>query len=118
MTELDELSTALLAALADPSAAAALAGVLKHPGGRQKGVKNSGPDKLDQAVMALGLRRDTMTDEEIEESEWRVNRFLTKKWPWKSKRFRSDLVRLGVLKEELDVVVAYKRSEDRVGMSR
>ncbi|MGA2254579.1 MAG: hypothetical protein ABSG53_07960, partial [Thermoguttaceae bacterium] len=74
--------------------------------------------KLDKAVLALNRRRSRMTAEEIEESEWRVNRFLTMSWPWKNKAFRKALVKHGVLKQEMRVVVAYRWSEDRVGVSR
>ena len=81
-------------------------------------MKNSGPDKLDKAIMALNRRRARMTPEEIAASELRVNRFLTQKLPIMRYKMRCLLVAAGVPKEELDVVVAYKRSEDRVGMSR
>ncbi len=59
-----------------------------------------------------------MTPEQLAESELRMTRFLTKKWPWQSWKVRKAFVAAGVPKEELAVVVAYKRSEERDGMSR
>ena len=59
-----------------------------------------------------------MTPEQLAESELRMTRFLTKKWPWQSWKVRKAFVAAGVPEEELAVVVAYKRSEERDGMSR
>ncbi len=122
MTISNELASAVLALLKP-----------KHPGGRPKGVKNKGPDKLDKAIVALNIRRSRMTPEQVQASERRVQRFMTKKFSgkdlalmglpakenavWQSWRLRKALVKLGIPKAELDVVVRYKRSEERPGMS-
>ncbi|MGA2253050.1 MAG: hypothetical protein ABSG53_00175 [Thermoguttaceae bacterium] len=90
----------------------------RHAGGRPEGSKNSGPDALDRAVMALYARRSMMTEEELEESERRVRLMLTKTWNWRSKRVRRLAMARGALVEELSLLMQYKWSEDRVGMSR
>jgi hypothetical protein len=119
-----------------PELAGALLSLLKpkHAGGRPKGVKNSGPDRLAKTIVALNLRRSRMTTEQVDASERRVTRFLTKRFSgkevkalglspkddavWRSLPLRRALMKLGIPKQELDVVVAYKRSEDRAGVGR
>jgi hypothetical protein len=90
----------------------------RHPGGRPKGSLNSGPDKLEQAIIDLEAKRSEMTAEEVAESEYRMDRMVSKRWNWKSYRVRREAIRAGALAEELNLLLAYKRSEDRVGMSR
>lgn len=90
----------------------------RHAGGRPKGVTNSGPDKLERAIMALSEQRSLMPPEELEASEYRMNAMLTKRWRWNNRQVLREVRRRGALSEELAVVLAYKRSEDRLGMSR
>ena len=133
--EQQDLLAALLAALVPK----------KHAGGRPKGVKNSGPDALEKAVMALNERRATMTlaenvkaamvlalwsmehagmtKEEAKDrlpdmlsSEYRVGCLLKRRMM--SRQARNLLVAAGVPKEELDVVRAYQQEENRVGWGR
>ena len=121
--------------LADPEAVKLLRAVRqKHPGGRPKGVGNSGPDALDKAVMALNVRRLRMTPEQRAESEERVARYMTRRFSrkalktldlpasqnavWLSKALRETLVALGIPRQELEVVVAYRRSEARAGLGK
>jgi hypothetical protein len=90
----------------------------RHPGGRPVGSLNSGPDKLEQAVEALAAKRLGMSDEEVAESDHRLTAMLTKRWNWRSRKVRREAIRAGALAEEIGVLLAYKRSEDRVGVSR
>ncbi|MCP6768840.1 hypothetical protein NL529_28755, partial [Klebsiella pneumoniae] len=59
-----------------------------------------------------------MTPEQVEASERRVAALMTRRWNWKSRTVRKSLIAAGVPKAEVEVVVAYKRSEDRPGMGR
>ena len=115
-----DLDAAIEALLANPEAAAKIQAVLmpRNKGGRPKGSKNKGPNKLEETIMALNAKRATMTPEQLERSELRVSRLLTKQWAWKSRAARNVMIEGGVSKQEMDVVVAYLRSEDRDGMSR
>jgi hypothetical protein len=106
----------------------------KHAGGRPRGRKNTGPSKLDRAVMSLAEWREGMSSEDLAESELRVNRWMTHKFTaeqcralglptwqnqvWCSKQLRMALIKRGFPATELAVVVAYRRSEYRDGMSK
>ena len=129
-------------ALTVDDAKAVIQRAAKHPGGRPKGVKNGGLDSIEQAVLALSLRRSLhMDDARRRFSESVVNMMLgdelvmladgrvahrdyleegvkSARWNWKSRSHRRAILALGVAKEELDVVVKYRRSEDRSGMGR
>ena len=83
-------------------------------------------DRLDKAVDALAMRRKKMTLEQRQESDRRVARYMRRgyfasmreamKLTWRE--LRRFLIHNGYLAEEIDVVLAYKQSEQRPGWGR